>query len=213
MTKKYGNHRYWLGLFAYVVSTVLSWTLKIRIVNHPEYNFENQYLFAFWHGKQLLPVLKFNTHKTAHAVLVSSSKDGDILTEWLKRLGYEVVRGSSRRRNISALVGMMKKLKEGFSLGFGVDGPIGPIYKVKPGMTYMAQKVGIEIVPVGTALSHKWVFNKAWDRYEVPKPFSSCACYLGKPLYIDKDADLEQWNLVLEEAIQQAEAKALSLLT
>ncbi|MFX5622524.1 DUF374 domain-containing protein, partial [Acinetobacter baumannii] len=88
---------------------------------------------------------------------ISPSKDGDLLTVWLKKLGYEVIRGSSRHQNISALAGMIRKLKKGYSLGFGIDGPIGPIYKVKPGMTHMAQKLGIPIVPVGSAFSQKWV--------------------------------------------------------
>jgi len=201
-----------LGNLAYCLTELLYKTLRVGFVHHEGYNPSQQYLFAFWHGKQLLPVLMLRRHLTTCSVLVSPSRDGDLLTVWLKNLDYEVIRGSSRDKNISALVSMMKKLKQGTSLGFGIDGPIGPIHKVKPGMTHMAQKLGIPIIPVGSAFSRKWIIDKAWDKYQIPKPFVKGILYLGKPKYIAKEVDLADANLELEQAIQEAEAKAFSLL-
>lgn len=201
-----------LGYIAFFITFSLRKTLGVVRINHPAYDVNQPYLFAFWHGKQLLPVAEFKTHHTKHAVLVSPSNDGDILTTWLECLGYEVIRGSSRRENISGLAGMIRKIKQGYSLGFGIDGPIGPIYKVKPGMTHMAQKFKVAIVPVGSAFSRKWVFNKAWDKYEIPKPFAKAVLYLGKPIYIESDADLEAYNRALEHAINEAEAAAAAAL-
>nr|AIA16649.1 protein of unknown function (DUF374) [uncultured bacterium] len=202
-----------LGLLAYYFSALLHKTLRVKVVASKDYQRDKPYLFAFWHGKQLLPVLQLrNNHKTEGAVLVSSSRDGDLLEVWLKKLGYEVIRGSSRKQNISALTSMIRKLKMGYSIGFGIDGPIGPIYKVKPGMTHMAQKFNIGIIPVGTAFSRKWVIDKAWDKYEIPKPFSDAILYLGQPLYIDKEVDLEIYNRLLEQRIDEAEAEALALV-
>lgn len=201
-----------LGYFAYYLTLLLAKTLRVVISQDPEYNPKAQYLFAFWHGKQLLPVFQLQTHDTRRAVLVSPSRDGDMLTVWLKNLGYEVVRGSSRKQNISGLVGMLRKLKAGYSLGFGIDGPIGPIYKVKPGMTHMAQKLRIPIIPVGSAFSRRWVAKKAWDQYEIPKPFAKAVFYLGKPFYIEETADLSISNDKLEALIAEAEMKAKTLL-
>lgn len=202
-----------LGALAYVVSTLLSWTIRFRIAYHPKRDQHTPYLFAFWHGKQLLPVLKLiKIHYTEGAVLVSPSKDGDILSAWLNKMGYETIRGSSRRDNISALTAMMRRIKKGHSIGFGIDGPLGPIYKVKPGMTHMAQKFKVGIVPIGSAFSRQWIFKKAWDRYEVPKPFCKAAMYLGEPIFLDETADLEHANQLLEERIHQAEAMAKSML-
>lgn len=201
-----------LGYIAYYVTRLLNLTLRVVVFKDTAYDPKQQYLFAFWHGKQLLPVLKLQNHRTRRAVLVSPSRDGDLLTVWLKNLGYEVIRGSSRKQNISALAGMMRKLKAGCSLGFGIDGPIGPIYKVKPGMTHMAQKFGVPIVPVGSAFSRSWIFEKAWDKYEIPKPFSKAVFYLGKPFTIEKEADLVVVNDKLENLIIEAEISAKTLL-
>lgn len=201
-----------LGYLAYYITLLLGKTLRVVISKHPEYNPNEQYLFAFWHGKQLLPVFQLQKHDTRRAVLVSPSRDGDMLTVWLKNLGYEVIRGSSRKQNISGLAGMMRKLKAGYSLGFGIDGPIGPIHRVKPGMTHMAQKFRIPIIPVGSAFSRSWVAEKAWDKYEIPKPFTKAAFYLGKPFYIEEEADLNVSNDKLEALIIQAEITAKKLL-
>lgn len=202
-----------LGHLAYFISLVLKYSLRIREYHSPYYDRKNQYLFAFWHGKQLLPVLSLATHRELRAVLVSPSNDGDILSVCLEHLGYQIIRGSSRDHNISALAHMIRKLKAGYSLGFGVDGPIGPIYKVKPGMTHMAQKFSIPIIPVGSAFSKQWILEKAWDRYTIPKPFSKALLYLGEPFYIKADEDLEHSNRVLEQKIEQAQTEALRLLT
>jgi lysophospholipid acyltransferase (LPLAT)-like uncharacterized protein len=202
----------WLGYFAYLLTLFLAKTLRKVVFQHPKYNSRAQYLFAFWHGKQLLPILELQHHGTKRAVLVSASRDGDLLASWLKNLGYDIVRGSSRRQNVSALVGMMRKLREKYSLGFGVDGPIGPIYQVKPGMTYMAQRLKVPIIPVGSAFSQKWTIEKAWDKYEIPKPFAAVALYLGEPLVIEAATDLAACNHKLGKAIDKAEAMAKELL-
>ena len=201
-----------LGYLAYYVNFFLKRTVSMTWVTDPEYQVGKQYLFAFWHGKQWLPVLALTRHSVKRAVLVSTSGDGDLLALCLRKLGYEIIRGSSRHQNISALSSMVRKLKMGYSLGFGIDGPVGPIHKVKPGMTYLAQKFQIPIIPVGSAFACVWVFKKAWDKYEIPKPFSKAVFYLGKPFMVESGEDLEQSNRLLEEAIIQAESKAKTLL-
>lgn len=204
--------QYFLGLLAYSIIKLLSYTLRVSVISHPDYNKTQQYLFAFWHGKQFMPVLQFYRHKTGRAALASPSKDGEILSVVLRKLGYEVIRGSSRHQNVSGLAGMIRKLKQGFSLGFGIDGPLGPIYKVKPGMTHMAQKLEIAIIPIGTAINRKWILQKAWDRFEIPKPFSKVVCYVGAPMKVERDNELDVCNITLEAKIHEAESKARELL-
>ncbi len=201
-----------LGHVAYIAISILRATWRVKVIKSEGYQPEKQFLFAFWHGKQLFPVVELVQHKTKRAVLISPSRDGEILSTWLIHLGYEIIRGSSRQDTVQAFRAMMRKIKNGYSLGFGIDGPIGPIYKVKPGMTYMAQKFKIGIIPVGSAFSHKWVFEKAWDKYEIPKPFSKAIFYIGEPIYIDQGIDLEISNQRLETEIKKAEAEAFALL-
>lgn len=201
-----------LGILAYYITALLHGTLRVQIKHHPEYNAKTQYLSAFWHGKQFLPVFEMSRHQTKRAVLVSASKDGEILATWLEKMGYTVIRGSSRHNNVRALAQMMRALKEGYTIGYGIDGPIGPIYEVKPGMSFMAKKLGLAIIPIGSAFSRRWVIQKAWDRYEIPKPFAKAVLYIGKPIFIPPEANLEQYNTMLASCIHAAETKASGYL-
>lgn len=201
-----------LSVFAFYLLRILYLTLKVKVKFHEEYRQEKQYLGAFWHGKMFAPMFIARIHQTKMAVLVSPSKDGDIISGWLNKLGYETVRGSSRRNNVSSLVEMLRKLKAGYSIGIIVDGPLGPIYKVKPGIVHMAEKLEVEIVPVGVAVRRKWVFKKAWDRFELPKPFSEVAMYSGKPIQVPVNADRQIYSERVEQAILEAEKMAEAIL-
>jgi lysophospholipid acyltransferase (LPLAT)-like uncharacterized protein len=180
---------------------------------HPKYDPSAQYLFAAWHSHRFLPVLGLNSHdhNTKVALLVDDAISGD-RSLWFKSLGYEIVRVSSE--NVNALLEeMTHKLKKKYSAGIMVDGPRGPMRQVKPGITYLAQKFKVPIIPVGSAFSKKWIVEKAWDKYEIPKPFASVALYLGEPLVIDETADLAMYNRELGKAIDKAEAMARTLLS
>lgn len=202
-----------LGVILTMIAWVLSKTLRIQVVMHPKYQKDHSYLFAFWHGKQFLPSITMRkTHKTAGAVLVSSSRDGEILSTWLSKLGYDIIRGSSRRDTIAATAAIVRRLKNNQSVALAIDGPIGPIYKVKPGLTRMAQKFGMEILPMGSAFSHKWVFSRAWDKLEIPKPFSKAVIYIDEPYTVADDCDLDLVNTQLEEKLHAACTRAQTLL-
>jgi lysophospholipid acyltransferase (LPLAT)-like uncharacterized protein len=201
-----------VGTAAFWGTKLLKYTLQIKVQAHPDYKNDQPYLFAFWHGKQLLPVLQLVRHNTPNTALVSPSRDGELLAVWLQKLGYDIVRGSSRDNNVRSTVQLLQRLQAGHSVGFGVDGPIGPMYQVKPGIIYMAQKCNIPIVPLGSAFSRKWLFNKAWDHYQVPKPFARAGYYIGEPIIINKNTDLERANIELGYLLHRAECKAAELL-
>lgn len=201
-----------LSLLAFYLTWLLFCTLRVKVIFHADYHKDKQYLGAFWHGKMFVPMFAARTHQTKMAVLVSPSKDGDIISSWLKKLGYETVRGSSRRNNVSSLVEMLRKLKAGYSIGIIVDGPLGPAYKVKPGIVHMAQKLEVEIVPVGVAIKRKWIFKRAWDRFELPKPFSEAVMFSANPIKVPAAADLQTYLAVVEQAILKAQQTAEEML-
>ncbi len=200
------------GTMFFYIAKILYVTLRVKVVRDDHYDISKQYLFASWHGRKFLAMKQLLLHKTPKCALVSPSRDGAIITKWLEKMGYTIERGSSREDSLRGLLGMVRRLKEGFSLCFIVDGPIGPIYKVKPGITYVSQKYQLPIVPLGTAFSRKWVFHKSWDRYQIPKPFTRAIYFIGEPIVVPKDADLEEYNVLLEQRLNEANSKAEALL-
>ena len=199
-----------LGLLAYGISRCL--TATIRIVTYQEIpTLEGgPYVYCFWHNKQLLPILTLRQNGSKQVALVSPSRDGDILSYWLKKYGFEVIRGSSSRQGIRSLAQLIKFVQEGYSVGITPDGPRGPIHQVKPGAVYLAQKTGVQIIPVGIAYTRKWQLMKAWDAYEIPKPFSKAILYMGAPMSATGDIEAIQYQL--QQNLQAVEEKAASYL-
>lgn len=163
--------------------------------------FNEQSVYALWHGEQILPLCLNSGRKIV--AMCSMSKDGEIQAGVLKDFGYIAVRGSSSRRAERALIEVIRYAKKGHGVAFTVDGPKGPIYKVKSGLLLVSQKVGIRLIPISALSKNSLVFNKAWDKFKVPLPFSKTVVVYGYPIEILKQDDLEQKALVVEQALNR----------
>ena len=78
----------------------------------------------------------------------------------------------------------------------------------------MAKKSGAIIVPAGTSSTKAW-HAPTWDKYMVPKPFSTCFMVFGKPIAVPKGANeemLENIRIEFENEMHamQAEAERLA---
>ena len=80
-------------------------------------------IFAFWHGR-MLPLSYRYRNQQIH-VLASEHKDGELIGQVIRRLGFGHVRGSSTRGGARAIRELVGKLEEGFDLALTVDGPRG----------------------------------------------------------------------------------------
>lgn len=208
--KDNGKYRRY-GTILHFVLKLVSKTLRFKVVKSGKLDPTDNYTYGFWHNKLVIASLCFgDIGKTA--VLASPSKDGELIAVSLERMGLEVVRGSSNKDSVKSLIKLIGLVRKGYNAGTPVDGPKGPIYKVKPGMLYIAQKSGKKMVPVGGAFSNAWVFEKAWDKFNFPKPFSRVACVVGDPIEIPKDADLDEYALKMEAEIHRLDKEAEELL-
>ena len=200
-----------IGNRLFYLIKALNSTIRWKKVIHEDIKADESNIYAFWHQKIFFPTVSLH-HVEKKTTLVSPSRDGEMLESILKKFGYEVIRGSSRDGNIKSLGIMLKALKQGYSLGFAVDGPQGPIFEIKPGIVFMAQKTGAKIIPVGGAFAWKYEFKKAWDRFHLPLPFTKAVLYLGKPIVIPKEANPEDYIQIVNDAINEANEKARELL-
>ncbi|MHB8844115.1 MAG: lysophospholipid acyltransferase family protein [Nitrospirota bacterium] len=201
-----------LSLIGWALISLWSRTLRIRIEGKDiprRIEAEGKtVIFAFWHGRQFLLV---PTHKDSGVVIpVSESRDGEIQAGILTRFGLGVVRGSSKRKGARALMGLVDALRNGKSIAISVDGPRGPIYEVKQGITYLAGKLGLPIVPVITSARRAWILEKIWDKYLLPKPFSECIVLYGEPVIVNgtEEDELEKKRLELGAALTAAMDRA-----
>ena len=130
------------------------------------------------------------------AVLVSLSKDGEIMKGVVEKLGLSTVRGSSSKGAARGLLAAIKKVKEGYHFAIAVDGPRGPIYKVKEGLPAISRKTEVPILPARAYPSRAKIFEKSWNKAKLPMPFSTIEIRFGK-MEIYDGAELEKQLLAL----------------
>lgn len=195
-----------IGRLLHFIYKILN-TLTLKEYYYGEMYCESQSIYIFWHRK-IFTVCNMTRDITKKASMVSASKDGDILSELLKREGNELIRGSSNNNNVKSLKEAIKLAKKGYNIGIAIDGPRGPIYEPKPGAIFIGKKTQISLIPLGTFSSKSWIFEKMWDKLEIPKPFSRCIHYFGNPIILGEDISIEEGIEIIRNKINEAEEKA-----
>jgi hypothetical protein len=201
-----------LSAIGWALLSIWSRTLRMRFVNRETPDRlateGKNFIYAFWHGRQFL---LFHSHRNTGIVIpASESRDGDIQAGILKRFGFDVVRGSSKRKGERALLGLVDGLRKGKNIALAVDGPRGPLYEVKQGVTYLAGKLDKPIVPVVTGARRYWILEKVWDKYLLPRPFTTGVVIYGEPITVKGilEGELEAKRKELETALNGLMARA-----
>ncbi len=107
-----------------------------------------RYIYAFFHEVTLFPAYYWNWPEMH--ILISDHRDGELITQVVKRLGFSVVRGSTTRGGVRALREMSLRIDRGH-LCVTPDGPRGPRRSVHQGVAYLASRTGLPIVGAGMA--------------------------------------------------------------
>ncbi|MBR4592475.1 MAG: lysophospholipid acyltransferase family protein [Elusimicrobiaceae bacterium] len=207
---QYQDWKHALGsALAYYYTLFLGWTTRVYWFKTPEAQaFEKEgtgVIYAIWHNQQLFLLYPYRGRKIAP--LISQSSDGEYIARCLPKFGMIAVRGSSSRGGTRALIKLLQATREGYCPMLTPDGPRGPVYKVQPGILFLAKKTGWPIIPVGTALSHK-IKVKSWDRMRVPLPFGKTAFCYGKAIYVKNEQDIAPATAELEQQLNEMTEKA-----
>jgi lysophospholipid acyltransferase (LPLAT)-like uncharacterized protein len=139
------------------------------------------------------------------SAVISASRDGQYLADFMKFFKVEALRGSSSRKGANAMLGAIREIESGRNVVFTPDGPRGPKYEIKSGPVAVASKTGAVLVPFVLNSSRCWKL-KSWDAFQIPKPFSKLTMVVGKPITIPPDLDaegLEEYRLVAENALKE----------
>lgn len=198
-----------IRLVALVLGLVIrAWmaTVRIRIRNldhheHPGKDLrKGRFIYAFWHESLLGPT-KFRV--PVHA-LISQHADGELIAQVCHHIGFGTVRGSSTRGGARALL-ELREVSSRSHLMITPDGPRGPRRKLQPGIVQLASCTGLPVVPVGVGFTRAWRF-KSWDRFALPKPFSTVCVVAPPSLVVPTDVSREQ----IEEYRQLIEQRMLA---
>jgi lysophospholipid acyltransferase (LPLAT)-like uncharacterized protein len=155
--------------------------------------------------------LPFHFRDRNGVVMVSASRDGDLIAHTMGMYGLRSARGSSRRGGEDALHAMIAEVNASrCSAGLIVDGPRGPAGVAKHGAILLARETGLPIVP-GTWWAQPHVEFGSWDRTIVPLPFARMVFAFEPALHVPHDAgdtDVEALRLELTARLERARATA-----
>jgi hypothetical protein len=162
-------------------------------------------LLCSWHQQFFSAIRHFQSYSPYRpSLMISRSKDGDIIARVAEKSGWHAVRGSSSRGGGSALKEMVDRLRQTRLAGHVVDGPKGPAGVVKAGAISLARATGAVIVPVFTSADRAWYFN-SWDRFMIPKPFARVTLHFGRMIHLDGSSceeDFEGHRAALEAVMR-----------
>ena len=150
---------------------------------HPK--FSGPIIFIFWH--EYIPVPLYLRGHCHIAMLLSRHRDAEWLSAAAHYMGFETVRGSSKRGGGVALRELSRKSKT-MNLAITPDGPKGPRRVLAAGAIYLASKLGIPLVAMGFGYNLSWRLP-TWDRFAVPFPHSRARVVLSRRLYIPRQMD------------------------
>ncbi len=194
--------------FAYYLIRVYSLTFRLHIVNEEKWKAllaqQKTILLCTWHQQFFAAIRHFKTYSSLNpGLMISQSRDGDLISGVANRSGWHTPRGSSSRGGRKAMGAMIDHLS---TYGFGahiLDGPTGPIGKVKSGVIKMAWDTDAVVVPFYASAPKAWFFN-SWDRFMLPKPFSKVTITFGEEMHFPQNGtqgDFEEHRALLEKTM------------
>ena len=168
-----------------------------------------QVIYAFSH-RGLFPLL-WHARNRGIVVLSSTNFDGEWSSRAVRGMGFQSARGSSTRGGLKGLAQMAAIMAHGYDGGFAVDGPRGPRYVAKPGPVLLARRTGCAIIALHAYSKSAYTFEKAWDLFQAPYPFSRVAMVLSPPVDVPPDANrdaIERKHAEMQEQLDRVRETA-----
>jgi len=189
----------------YLLAQAIYRTCRITVIGKEN---EDQFLrqgkpslFVSWHQGLLYYVYHFRNRDGI--IMVSRSKDGEIIARVLKLFGFQSARGSSSRGGKEALQVMIETINDTqCSGGLVADAPRGPFGVAKIGIVKLAKDTGLPLIPVMWWADRKIMF-KSWDKTLLPLPFSRIVFFYETPIYVPREASDERLEEIRAELTDQ----------
>lgn len=196
-----------------LVKATTRWEVRGREHVEPIWSGGDGVILGFWHGRILMAIAGWPKHVQPPAILISRSREGDVVTKVAEHHKIGVVRGSSRNKKkseqdkggLGAFRDMVRWVEGGGCMTLTPDGPRGPRMRADMGAAKLARSTGAPLIGMGCATSRAIIF-KSWDRFVLPLPFGKGVIVWTEPVHIGKRADKD----ALESARATLEARMIS---
>lgn len=206
-----------IGWYVRFCGATTRWTYVGREVLEGAWAAGGPVIVCFWHNRLLLVRRGWEPWRANQRlrILISNSRDGEVISEASRTVGYEPIRGSSAKAGkskgvLAAFREMLAHLAKGQAVGVTPDGPRGPRGRVQMGAIQLAARTGAPIVCFAWSKKGRAVL-RSWDRHIVPYPFGRGVFIWAGPLRVAKGADeaaLEAARRELEDLLNRISDEA-----
>lgn len=172
-------------------------------------------LLVMWHGRSVMGALHWPVTDGPLSSLHDSSPVGRVSGALQRRVGLRPVQMSRKKSNRSASREVLKRVKEGVSIGMTGDGPLGPALEVKDAPLDWARITGMPVFCYAFSVS-KGRRLASWDKMLVPHPYGQGA-YVFRRFSGDvqrkmEPEQIEALRIEMHQFMQDTTARADALL-
>ncbi len=207
-----------IGLYMLLVGATTRWRRVNRQAAEPFFTGDGKVVLCVWHGRFMLAhkLWAFGRGIPKAKMLVSRSREGDIVAHASRTVGAGVIRGSApkaskRKGGVEALRAMAHHIEQGGAVCITPDGPSGPRMRAKLGPVQLAKLAGAPLIGVAWSTKNRKVFQ-SWDRMMLPLPFGSGALVWSDPIAPPSPgadgAEIERVRAKLEQEMNRIAAEA-----
>ena len=190
-----------ISLYVKICFHTSLWYVKNNKILETHIKKKSKIIVIFWHNRLLMAPFCWE-YKNNFKMLISSHRDGRIISCAISHLGIDTIEGSSNKNKISSAKQIIYELSQKNIIGITPDGPRGPNQKIKEGLISMQKKTNSVIFP----LCYSAKFYKqlsSWDKFMFVFPFNKFVAIWGKPIIYDKKKSLNQNISVVQSELDR----------
>lgn len=168
-------------------------------------------LYLMWHERSLFGPAHWPNAAGELSTLYAASAIGRVGGDMHRRFGRCPVRMSEKQSNAQAAREVLKRVRDGISIGMTTDGPQGPACVVNEATLDWAKAIQRPVYAYAFAVKRRRIL-KTWDKMMFPLPFTK-----GHAVFVKWNgnvprrptaADMEQARASLGETLNAAKAAA-----
>jgi hypothetical protein len=162
-------------------------------------------ILMLWHNRLALVAefLRKEASQFTYTAFVSKSRDGEPLAILAESYPFgRAIRVPHNARHQALKSAICQIKKKGEILIITPDGPRGPQYLVKAGITVAAKEAEASIIPFSWSANTFWELG-TWDKMRIPKPFSKIVVAFGEPISPESFTSKEDLRMQLQVRMEE----------
>ena len=165
-------------------------------------------LLLMWHGRSLMGPIHWPVKKAPLSSLYAASPIGRVSGALQRRRGLQPMEMSDSMSNLAASRKILRRVRDGISIGMTGDGPLGPALELKDAPLEWARVMKRPVYGYAFFVQRHRILN-SWDNMMFPLPFTKGRIafkkFDGAPIGKKDDAAREALTALLIGAVETAD--------